>query len=53
MSCVHQHGRRGGPPEPYRHLVDLTVQGFRPKSPPYEGPVEFEPYPVGYVGASW
>jgi uncharacterized protein len=25
------------------------VQGFRPKSPPYEGPVEFEPYPVGYV----
>ena len=25
------------------------MQGFRPKSPPYEGPVEFEPYPVGYV----
>ena len=25
------------------------MQGFRPKSPPYEGPVDFEPYPVGYV----
>ena len=25
------------------------IQGFRPKSPPYEGPAEFEPYPVGYV----
>jgi uncharacterized protein len=30
-------------------LWTWTVQGFRPKSPPYEGPVEFEPYPVGYV----
>ena len=25
------------------------MQGFRPKSPPYEGPVDFRPYPVGYV----
>ena len=39
-----------------RHLLSSkgtlwtwTVQGFRPKSPPYEGPEEFEPYPVGYV----
>jgi uncharacterized OB-fold protein len=39
-----------------RHLLSRTgslwtwtVQGFRPKSPPYEGPIEFEPYPVGYV----
>ena len=30
-------------------LWTYTVQGFRPKSPPYEGPVDFQPYPVGYV----
>lgn len=26
-----------------------TVQRFRPKSPPYIGPEEFEPYAVAYV----
>ena len=30
-------------------LWTWTVQGFRPKSPPYEGTDEFVPYPVGYV----
>jgi uncharacterized OB-fold protein len=30
-------------------LWTWTVQGFRPKSPPYTGPVDFEPFPVGYV----
>ena len=30
-------------------LWTWTVQGFRPKSPPYTGPADFEPYPVGYV----
>jgi uncharacterized OB-fold protein len=30
-------------------LWTWTVQGFRPKSPPYAGPAEFEPYPVGYI----
>ena len=30
-------------------LWTWTVQGFRPKSPPYEGSDEFVPYPVGYV----
>ena len=30
-------------------LWSYTVQGFRPKSPPYEGPVDSQPYPVGYV----
>ena len=41
---VHDHllARRGT-------LWTWTVQGFRPKSPPYEGPADFEPYAVGYV----
>ena len=26
-----------------------TIQRFRPKSPPYAGPEEFEPYAVAYV----
>lgn len=30
-------------------LWSFTVQRFRPKSPPYAGPQEFEPYAVGYV----
>lgn len=30
-------------------LWSFTVQRFRPKSPPYAGPAEFEPYAVGYV----
>lgn len=41
---VHEHllARRGT-------LWTWTVQGFRPKSPPYEGGEDFVPYPVGYV----
>lgn len=34
---------------PTGDLWTWTVQGFRPKSPPYEGPVDFTPYLVGYV----
>ena len=30
-------------------LWTWTVQGFRPKSPPYAGPEEFVPFPLGYV----
>jgi uncharacterized OB-fold protein len=30
-------------------LWTWTVQGFRPKSPPYVGPAEFVPFPLGYV----
>jgi uncharacterized OB-fold protein len=30
-------------------LWSYTVQGFRPPSPPYDGPEEFEPYGVGYI----
>ena len=30
-------------------LWSWTIQRFRPKSPPYTGPDEFEPYGVGYV----
>jgi uncharacterized OB-fold protein len=30
-------------------LFTWTVQRFRPKTPPYAGPEEFEPYGVGYV----
>jgi uncharacterized protein len=38
----HQLARRGT-------LWSWTIQRFRPKSPPYTGPEEFEPYGVGYV----
>lgn len=35
---------------PKRGVVwSWTVQRFRPKSPPYTGPEEFEPYAVAYV----
>lgn len=30
-------------------LWSWTVQGFRPKSPPYDGPEAFEPFALGYV----
>lgn len=44
----------GGDWEPYPlqregKLWSYTVQRFRPKSPPYEGPEEFAPWAVGYV----
>lgn len=26
-----------------------TIQGFRPKTPPYSGPEEFKPFALGYV----
>lgn len=30
-------------------LWTYTTQGFRPPSPPYDGPETFEPYSVGYI----
>jgi len=30
-------------------LWSWTVQSFRPKSPPYDGPEAFEPFALGYV----
>lgn len=30
-------------------LWSWTVQRFRPKSPPYTGPEEFEPFAIGYI----
>lgn len=30
-------------------LWSWTIQRFRPKSPPYAGPLAFTPYAVGYV----
>lgn len=30
-------------------LWSYTVQRFRPKSPPYEGPEAFQPWALGYV----
>jgi uncharacterized OB-fold protein len=30
-------------------LWSWTVQRFRPKSPPYAGPEDFEPFALGYV----
>jgi len=34
---------------PRGELWTWTVQRFRPKTPPYNGPEEFEPFGVGYV----
>ena len=50
-SCPRCTGDRRdrAPARPRRRPVDVDGAGFRPKSPPYAGPVEFEPYPVGYV----
>ena len=44
----------GGDWEPYPlkrqgRLWSYTVQRFRPKSPPYEGPEAFAPWAVGYI----
>lgn len=30
-------------------LWSWTIQSFAPKSPPYTGPAEFEPFAIGYV----
>jgi len=30
-------------------IWSFTIQRFRPKSPPYDGPAEFRPYAVAYV----
>lgn len=30
-------------------LWSYTIQRFRPKSPPYAGPLNFEPWALGYV----
>lgn len=30
-------------------LWSYTIQRFRPKTPPYQGPEAFRPFPVGYV----
>jgi uncharacterized protein len=30
-------------------LWSWTIQSFRPKTPPYIGPEEFEPFAIGYV----
>ena len=30
-------------------LWSWTIQSFRPKTPPYVGPEEFEPFAIGYV----
>ena len=30
-------------------MWSYTIQRFRPKSPPYEGPEDFRPWALGYV----
>jgi uncharacterized OB-fold protein len=39
---AHALGRRGV-------LWSYTIQHFRPKTPPYQGPAEFLPFAIGYV----
>jgi hypothetical protein len=44
----------GGAFDPYPlqregRIWSFTIQRFRPKSPPYAGPENFEPYAVAYV----
>jgi uncharacterized OB-fold protein len=53
---VETHCVRCGSPESKQRLLadtgtlwTFTTQGFRPPSPPYDGPETFEPYTVGYV----
>jgi len=53
---VETHCVRCGSPEAEERLLadsgtlwTYTTQGFRPPSPPYDGPDTFEPYTVGYV----
>jgi uncharacterized OB-fold protein len=61
-SCDKATGRLVFPPRPVDDerfdqvllprrgtLWSWTIQRFRPKSPPYQGPDAFEPFPVGYV----
>jgi uncharacterized OB-fold protein len=49
-SCPRCAGTRMSAHPLPRHgtLWTFTIQRFRPK-PPYDGPIEFEPYAVGYV----
>ena len=37
------------PLSPTGTLWSWTIQNFEPKRPPYQGPVPFRPYMVGYV----
>ena len=37
------------PLSPTGTLWSWTIQNFEPKRPPYQGPVPFQPYMVGYV----
>jgi uncharacterized protein len=50
-TCVHCAGADSEEHllAPRGELFTWTVQRFRPKTPPYAGPEEFEPYGVGYV----
>lgn len=43
------HNYAAVPLSPDGTLWSWTIQGFRPKSPPYTGPEAFEPFALGYV----